>query len=238
MPSVIEVKGLRRTFGGLVAIQGIDFSVEAGEVVGFIGPNGSGKSTLFNLLTGVLKPDSGQIRLFGKDITGLPTHLIARAGVARTFQIPLLFWNMTVRENLFAASVEGDWTTVEERAQRVLALLDLERMQDHQARDLSGGQQRLLEMGRILMRDPKVVFLDEVAAGVHPRLRLIILKAIETLRDQGASIFVIEHDMELTQSICTRMVVMDAGAVIAEGTFEEVTSDPTVMSAYLGDITL
>ncbi len=238
MPSVIEVKGLRRTFGGLVAIQGIDFSVEAGEVVGFIGPNGSGKSTLFNLLTGVLKPDSGQIRLFGKDITGLPTHLIARAGVARTFQIPLLFWNMTVKENLFAASVEGDWTTVEERAQRVLALLDLERMQDHQARDLSGGQQRLLEMGRILMRDPKVVFLDEVAAGVHPRLRLIILKAIETLRDQGASIFVIEHDMELTQSICTRMVVMDAGAVIAEGTFEEVTSDPTVMSAYLGDITL
>lgn len=234
--AVVEARKLRRTFGGLVAIHGIDFSVDAGEVVGFIGPNGSGKSTLFNVLTGVLKPDSGQILLFGKDITARPTHLIARAGVARTFQIPLLFWNMTVQENLLAASVEGDWSTVETRARDVLELLELTRMRDHQARDLSGGQQRLLEMGRILMRDPKVVFLDEVAAGVHPRLRLIILAAIQKLRDSGASIFVIEHDMELTQSICDRMVVMDAGRVIAEGTFEQVTSDPTVMNAYLGEI--
>ena len=236
--TVLEVSAVRRTFGGLVAVQGIDFTIGAGEVVGFIGPNGSGKSTLFNLLTGVLKPDSGNIRLFGEDIVGRPTHLIARAGVARTFQIPMLFWNMTLLENLLAATVEENWSTAQSRAQRVLELLELQHMTHHQARDLSGGQQRLLEMGRILMRDPKVVFLDEVAAGVHPRLREIILTAIRKLRGQGVSICVIEHDMELTQSICDRMIVMDAGKVIAEGPFETVTADPTVMKAYLGDITL
>jgi len=236
--TVLEVSAVRRTFGGLVAVQGIDFTIGAGEVVGFIGPNGSGKSTLFNLLTGVLKPDSGNIRLFGEDIVGRPTHLIARAGVARTFQIPMLFWNMTLLENLLAATVEENWSTAQSRAEQVLELLELQHMTHHQARDLSGGQQRLLEMGRILMRDPKVVFLDEVAAGVHPRLREIILTAIRKLRGQGVSICVIEHDMELTQSICDRMIVMDAGKVIAEGPFETVTADPTVMKAYLGDITL
>lgn len=236
--TVLDVKALRRTFGGLVAVHGIDFTIAAGEVVGFIGPNGSGKSTLFNLLTGVLRPDSGNIRLFGEDIVGRPTHLIARAGVARTFQIPMLFWNMTLLENLLAATVEENWTTAQSRAEQVLELLELQHMTHHQARDLSGGQQRLLEMGRILMRDPKVVFLDEVAAGVHPRLREIILTAIRKLREQGISICVIEHDMELTQSICDRMIVMDAGKVIAEGPFDAVTADPTVMKAYLGDITL
>lgn len=233
--SVLEVKDLRRSFGGLVAVRDVSFTVTGGEVVGFIGPNGSGKSTLFNLLTGVLKPDSGDIHLFGKNIVGQPTQRIARAGVARTFQIPMLFWNMTVRENLLAASVEENWSTVDSRADEVLELLELQHMAGKQARDMSGGQQRLLEMGRILMRDSKVVFLDEVAAGVHPRLRAIILNAIRKLRRQGASIFVIEHDMELTQSICDRMVVMDAGQVIAEGSFEQVTSDPTVMKAYLGE---
>jgi branched-chain amino acid transport system ATP-binding protein len=233
--NVLDVSGLRRTFGGLVAVGGIDFSIAEGEIVGFIGPNGSGKSTLFNLLTGVLKPDSGQIKLFGNEIVGRPTHLIARAGVARTFQIPQLFWNMTLRENLLAASVEEGWASAETRADEVLELLEIQHMTHAQARDLSGGQQRLMEMGRILMRNPKIVFLDEVAAGVHPRLRAIILTAIRKLRGQGASICVIEHDMELTQSICDRMVVMDAGQIIAEGPFEEVTSDPTVMQAYLGD---
>lgn len=232
---VLEARALRRSFGGLVAVQGMDFSVAEGEIIGFIGPNGSGKSTLFNLLTGVLKPDSGEIHLFGKNIVGQPIHRIARAGVARTFQIPELFWNMSVRENLLAASVEENWATVDSRADEVLQLLELTHMSDEQARDLSGGQQRLVEMGRILMRDPKVVFLDEVAAGVHPRLRAIILNAIRKLRSRGASIFVIEHDMELTQSICDRIVVMDAGQVIAEGTFEQVTADPTVMQAYLGE---
>ncbi|CAM3986365.1 ABC transporter ATP-binding protein [Bordetella tumulicola] len=236
--TVIDVSALRRTFGGLVAVHGIDFTINAGEVIGFIGPNGSGKSTLFNLLTGVLKPDSGKIRLFGEDIVGRPTHLIARAGVARTFQIPMLFWNMTLFENLLAATVEENWATAPSRAEQVLELLELQHMAHHQARDLSGGQQRLLEMGRILMRDPKVVFLDEVAAGVHPRLREIILAAIRRLRERGVSICVIEHDMELTQSICDRMIVMDAGKVIAEGNFDAVTSDPTVMKAYLGDVTL
>jgi len=232
--TIIEVSGLRRSFGGLVALQDVSFTAGAGEVVGIIGPNGSGKSTLFNLMTGVLKPDRGEIRLFGENIAGRPVHHIARAGVARTFQIPELFWNMSVHDNLLTASVEGDWSTVASRAKDILALLELEPVANQQASSLSGGQQRLLEMGRILMRDVKVVLLDEVAAGVHPKLRAIILTAVRKLRERGDSIFIIEHDLELTQSICDRMIVMDAGQVIAEGSFDEVTADPAVMEAYLG----
>lgn len=230
----LEVQGLRRAFGGLVAVNDVSFAVEPGEVVGVIGPNGSGKSTLFNLLTGVLKPDHGSIHLFGTDITRAAIHHIARLGVARTFQIPQLFINMTVRDNLLAATVEGSWHDAPERADAVLELLQLDPVSDQLARGLSGGQQRLLEMGRILMRSPKLVFLDEVAAGVHPKLRVTIMKAIEELRARRVGIFVIEHDMELTQTVCDRMIVMNAGSILAQGSFKEVTSDAAVMEAYLG----
>ncbi|MGH3360571.1 MAG: ABC transporter ATP-binding protein [Nocardioidaceae bacterium] len=233
-PCVLEVQDLRRSFGGIHAVDGISFGVDEAEIVGIIGPNGSGKSTLFNLLTGALKADSGTITLFDRTITKLPAHRIARAGLGRTFQIPTLFVNMTVRENLWTAAVEFDWRNARGHADEVLERLELTHVADDLASSLSGGQQRLLEMGRVLMQDPLVVLLDEVAAGVHPRLRQIMLDAIRVLRDGGTTFLVIEHDMELAQDICDRIIVMDAGTIVAEGSFEQISHDPHVMEAYLG----
>ena len=234
MSSVLEVKELARSFGGISAVDGVTFSVDQAEIVGIIGPNGRGKSTLFNLLTGVHKADRGHVMLFGQDVTRKPSHKIARAGLSRTFQLPALFVNMSVRHNLWAAAVQGDWHGAPSMAEDVLELLDLADVAEALAGSLSGGQQRLLEMGRVLMQAPRIVLLDEVAAGVHPRLRQTILKAIRELRAKDTTFLIIEHDLELTQDICDRMIVMDAGKIVAEGTFDEITHDPQVMEAYLG----
>jgi branched-chain amino acid transport system ATP-binding protein len=232
--SVLAVDDLRRSFGGIQAVGGVTFDVRQQEVVGIIGPNGSGKSTLFNLVTGVYRPDGGSIRLLGRDITGLAAHRIARAGLARTFQIPGLFVNMTVRQNLLTAAVHGEWKAAPARAEEVLEQLDITRVGDDLAGTLSGGQQRLLEFGRVLMQDPQVILLDEVTAGVHPRLREIILGAVGRLREEGRTFVVIEHDMELVRTICERVIVMDAGEIVAQGPFDEVARDPHVVEAYLG----
>lgn len=234
--SAVEVRDLSRSFGGIRAVADLSFTVEPAEILGVIGPNGSGKSTVFNLLTGVHKPGSGTITLFGKDITGWPPYRIARAGIGRTFQIPALFTNMTVRENLLTAAVEGDWASAHQRANQVLASLDLAHVADDLAETLSGGQRRLLEFGRVTMRDPRVILLDEVTAGVNPRLRNIILSAVRDLRDQGKTFMVIEHDMELVRTVCQRIIVMDAGGIVAEGTFDEIARNKLVVEAYLGGL--
>jgi branched-chain amino acid transport system ATP-binding protein len=232
--SVLEVSDLRRAFGGIQAVGGVTFAVQPQEIVGIIGPNGSGKSTLFNLVTGVYRSDGGAIRLLGQDITRMAPHRIARAGLGRTFQIPGLFVNMTVRQNLLTAAVHGDWKAAPSRADAVLEQLDVTHVAGDLAGSLSGGQQRLLEFGRVLMQDPQLILLDEVTAGVHPRLREIILGAIRRLRDEGRTFVVIEHDMELVRTICERVIVMDAGQIVAQGPFEEVANDPHVVEAYLG----
>lgn len=232
--TVLEVRDIRRNFGGIQAVAGVSLALENQEIVGIIGPNGSGKSTLFNLLTGILKPTAGQVLLGGKDITGWSPHRVARAGMGRTFQIPALFVNMTVKENLYAAIVEGDWRRAEARSSEVLELMRLGDVRDTLAGGLSGGQQRLLEFGRVLMREPDIVLLDEVTAGVHPNLRQIILNAVRQLQERGRAFLVIEHDMELVRTTCERIIVMDAGQVVAEGTFEEIASNKSVVEAYLG----
>ena len=232
--TVLDVRDVRRSFGGIHAVQGVSFSLEEREIVGIIGPNGSGKSTLFNLLTGLVRPDSGKVRLHGRDITGWKPHRIARAGMGRTFQIPALFVNMTVQENLYAAVVEGDWRSARQRTDQVLELMTLGDLRNELASTLSGGQQRLLEFARVLMRDPQVILLDEVTAGVHPTLRQTILDAITRLRSEGRSFLVIEHDMELVRAVCERVIVMDAGQVVAQGSFEEIAADKSVVEAYLG----
>lgn len=234
MTAVLQVTDLARSFGGIQAVKGVTFSVDPAEIVGIIGPNGSGKSTLFNLLTNVHRPDRGEVLLFGQDVTRSPSHKIARAGMSRTFQLPALFVNMTVRENLWTAAVEGDWRGAPELAEEVLDLLELGHVSEALAGALSGGQQRLLEMGRVLMQKPRAVLLDEVAAGIHPKLRQTILKAIQELRSRGATFLVIEHDLELIRDVCDRIIVMDSGQIVAEGTFDEITHDPHVMEAYLG----
>jgi branched-chain amino acid transport system ATP-binding protein len=232
--SVLEVRGLERAFGGIAALASVSLAVERQEIVGIIGPNGSGKSTLFNVVTGVHAPSAGTVRLLGRDVTGWAPHRIARAGLGRTFQIPALFDNMTVRHNLLTATVEGDWRDAPKRAERVLGALDLIDVADDLAATLSGGQQRLLEFGRVIMHDPELVLLDEVTAGVHPRLREIILGEVERLRDEGRTFVVIEHDMELIRTVCERVVVMDAGEIVASGPFEQVARDQQVVEAYLG----
>jgi branched-chain amino acid transport system ATP-binding protein len=232
--SVLEIHDVRRTFGGIRALAGVSLSVEPREIVGIIGPNGSGKSTLFNVVTGVHAPGGGGVRLLGRDITGWAPHRIARAGLGRTFQIPGLFVNMTVRENLLTAAVHGDWKGAPARAAAVLEELDIAHVADDLARTLSGGQQRLVEFGRVLMQDPQLILLDEVTAGVHPRLREIILAAVRRLQQEGRTFVVIEHDMELVRTICERVIVMDAGEIVAQGTFEEIARDEQVVEAYLG----
>ena len=232
--TVLDVQEVRRSFGGIHAVQGVSFSLENQEIMGIIGPNGSGKSTLFNLLSGLVRPSSGKVLLNDRDITGWKPHRIARAGMGRTFQIPALFVNMTVQENLCAAVVQGDWKRARERTDQVLDLMTLGDLRNELASGLSGGQQRLLEFGRVLMRDPQVFLLDEVTAGVHPTLRQTILDAIIRLRSEGRSFLVIEHDMELVRAVCERVIVMDAGQVVARGSFAEVAGDKTVIEAYLG----
>lgn len=230
----LAIQSVAKHFGGIAAVDGVSLSANAGEVVGVIGPNGSGKSTLFSLAAGGQKPDAGRIRLNGVDITGWPTWKIARAGISRTFQIPSLFINMSVRDNLLAATVEGGWRSAGGRMERTLDMLELGHVVDNLASELSGGQQKLVEFGRVCMRDPRVVLLDEVTAGVHPNIRQIILGAIQRLRESGITFLVIEHDMEMVKEICDRLVVMDQGKVVAEGDFETIASDINVQKAYLG----
>lgn len=232
-PDPLVLEALVKHFGGVAAVDGVSLAAATGEVVGVIGPNGSGKSTLFNLAAGSLRPDAGRVRLAGRDITGLPAWRIARAGIGRTFQIPSLFDNISVRDNLLAAAVEGDWKRAPQRADEVLDLLEIGHVADNLASEISGGQQKLLEFGRVCMRDSKVILLDEVTAGVHPNIRRIILEAVRRVRASGVTFLVIEHDMEMVREICDRIVVMAAGRVVAEGSFDEIASDVEVQRAYL-----
>ncbi|MDL0431865.1 ABC transporter ATP-binding protein [Marinobacter sp. TBZ242] len=230
----LAIESVSKHFGGITAVDDVSLSADAGEVVGVIGPNGSGKSTLFSLAAGGQKPDTGKIRLQGIDVTGWPTWKIARTGISRTFQIPSLFLNMTVRDNLLAAAVEGDWKRARERMESTLEMLEISHVVDNLASELSGGQQKLVEFGRVCVRDPKVILLDEVTAGVHPNIRQIILDAIQRLRKTGITFLVIEHDMEMVKEICDRLMVMDQGKVVAEGDFDTIASDSKVQQAYLG----
>ncbi|MBN9071211.1 MAG: ABC transporter ATP-binding protein [Rhizobiales bacterium] len=231
---MLVVRDLYKHFGGIKATNGVTLEVRRQEIAGLIGPNGSGKSTLFSLVAGTVAPDSGQIRFDGHEIAGKSAHAVARLGLARTFQIPALFENMTVTENLLAAAAEGRWQGARERAAETLALLRLEHVAENRASDLSGGQQKLLEFGRAVMRQASLVLLDEVTAGVHPNIRKIILEAITRLRERGITFLIIEHDMEMVRSVCDRIIVMDSGRVVTSGTFSEIVRNSEVMQTYLG----
>ncbi|MGN6537019.1 MAG: ABC transporter ATP-binding protein [Mesorhizobium sp.] len=231
---ILLVRGLYKHFGGIKATNGVDLAVGRQEIAGLIGPNGCGKSTLFSLVSGTVAPDKGEIRFDGRAIAGMSAHRIARLGLARTFQIPALFDNMSVTENLLAAAAEGHWPGAQERAAATLALLKLEHVADNRASDLSGGQQKLLEFGRAVMRQATLILLDEVTAGVHPNIRKIILEAIASLRERGVSFLVIEHDMEMVRSVCDRIIVMDSGRVVTSGAFEDIVRNSEVMQTYLG----
>ncbi|MEE6208895.1 ABC transporter ATP-binding protein [Salarchaeum sp. III] len=236
MESLLEIEDLRKSFGAIHANDGITLSVEEGNVRGIIGPNGSGKSTFFNTVTGFHHPDGGTVRFDGTDITGKRPPEIARQGLARTFQIVSPFKNLTVRENLLAVKSKGLRVTDEKRrrADEILEFLDLDHIADNEASDMSGGQQKLLELARLLMLDPKCVLLDEPTAGVNPALQKRIVDRLKEMNERGTTFVIIEHDMDLIREFADEVTVFDHGQVIVEGSFDEVTADSRVRDAYLG----
>ena len=241
-------------FGGLRAVDNCSFEVESGTITGLIGPNGAGKSTMFNLITDMVPLQSGRIFFDGRRLDGIPPHSVARRGVARTFQIPGELGRMTALENLalvpegqlgeamftslFAPGVvRRQEERVREQAREVLGLLQLTHLEDELAANLSTGQKKLLEIGRALMASPKLVLLDEPAAGVNPTLMREIANTIRQLRDdRGITWVIVEHDVPLIMDLSDRVIVMAEGRVIADGTPEEVRSDKRVLDAYLGGV--
>ena len=249
---ILEVTGLSKDFGGLRAVNRCDLRVRRGTVTGLIGPNGAGKTTLFSLISGFLQPSEGSVHFDGRDVTGWPPHRIFRAGLCRTFQIPREHGSMTVLENLLLVpkdqlgerfwgpllrpgAVRRQEAEIRERAHDVLAFLKLDALAHEYARSLSGGQKKLLEIARTLMADPKLVLLDEPAAGVNPTLMGEIRDRIEQLREErGITFLLIEHDMQLVMDLCDPVVVMNQGTDLAVGPPAQVREDPRVLEAYLG----
>jgi branched-chain amino acid transport system ATP-binding protein len=253
--SILEITQLKKSFGGLDVIQGIDLTLDEGEILSVIGPNGAGKTTLFNVITGVYAPDSGGITLHGRSLVGLNPAQIANLGMARTFQTLRVFLNMTVKENVMAAAFgqtsAGIWPTVlrtprARREEREIEALAEEKLAffgdrlmgyrwDQPAYSLSYANRRRLEIARAMATNPRVLMLDEPAAGMNPAETHEITELIGRLRDEiGFSILVIEHDMHVVEGISDRVVALDHGQQIAEGTFEQVATAPAVIEAYLG----
>ncbi len=249
--SILSVEGLKKSFGGLQAVDGATFTVSEGTITGLIGPNGAGKTTMFNLLTGVLSPDDGAVRFREQTIGGRYPENIVSEGIGRTFQTPRIFRGMTVRENLaFAARAQSGESAVnaifrgsrvsreEERLREevddILSFLDLADLAEEYARGLSGGQRKLLELGRVLMLDPDLVLLDEPVAGVNPVLAEDLLDRLHALNDEGRTLLLIEHDMEVVMNNCDWIVVLHNGQVLATGPPEEVRNNEEVLEAYLG----
>jgi len=249
---MIVVENLVKTFGGFRAVDNASLRIDEGTITGLIGPNGAGKTTLFNVIAGVLKPTSGRVTMMGKDITGLPPHELFHRGLLRTFQIAHEFSSMTVRENLMMVpgnqSGEELWNTWfgrkriadEERALRakadeVIDFLTIDHLKNEKAGNLSGGQKKLLELGRTMMVDAKIVFLDEVGAGVNRTLLNTIGDAIIRLnKERNYTFVVIEHDMDFIGRLCDPVICMAEGHVLAEGTLDEIKANEQVIEAYLG----
>ena len=249
---MIVVENLVKTFGGFRAVDGASLQIAEGTITGLIGPNGAGKTTLFNVIAGVHAPSDGRVTMGGEDITGLPPHDLFHKGLLRTFQIAHEFSSMTVRENLMmvpgAQSGESLWNAwfgrrriaQEERAlaakaDEVLAFLTIDHLSDEKAGNLSGGQKKLLELGRTMMVDAKIVFLDEVGAGVNRTLLNAIGDAIIRLnQERGYTFVVIEHDMDFIGRLCDPVICMAEGKVLAEGTLDEIKANEQVIEAYLG----
>ncbi|HEY7539788.1 MAG TPA: ABC transporter ATP-binding protein [Methylomirabilota bacterium] len=250
---MLEVAELVKAFGNLRAVDGVSFAVDVGTITGLIGPNGAGKTTLFNLIAGALVPDAGAIRYRGERIDGLTPDRIFAKGLARTFQVPRPFPQMTVLENLMvaplqqsgerlwnnwlrAARVRGEERVARERAMAMLALCDLADKAGAIAGQLSGGQQKLLELARILIAEPKLILLDEPAAGVNPALLETLVDRIVRLNQRGVTFLVIEHNIDLVLAVCRPIVVMAQGRLIYHGDAAGVRQDRRVLDAYLGDM--
>ena len=249
---MLRVENLTKRFGGLTAVHDCNFEIAGGRITGLIGPNGAGKTTTFNIIAGAMKPDGGRVVFEGEDVTGLPAHVLFHRGIVRTFQIPHEFAQLTTLENLMAVpagqigenllrawftpvSVAARETEVRSRAESVLDFLRLDHLRDERAGNLSGGQKKLLELGRAMMTEAKLVLLDEPGAGVNPTLLGELADMILRLNDEhGYTFSIIEHNMDMIARLCDPVIVMAEGAVLTAGTMAEVRGDPRVLDAYLG----
>ena len=249
---MLEIKDISINFGGIKAVDKASMTIEEGQITGLIGPNGAGKTTLFNVIAGNLKPTYGQVSLLGEDITALPDYELFHKGVLRTFQLAHEFSNMTVLENLMVVpgqqtgeSILNTWfkreqikieeQVIKEKALEVIEFLNLSHLTYELAGNLSGGQKKLLELGRTMMVDAKIVLLDEVGAGVNRTLLNDIADTIIKLnKEKNYTFFMIEHDMSFLSKLCDKVIVMTEGSVLLEGSIEEVTQNEEVIEAYLG----
>lgn len=248
---LLEIRDLVVAYGGIRAVDGVSLSVAGGEVLGIVGPNGAGKSTLLAAVGGQLRPTSGRVRIDGANMTRVPPHRRARRGVVRTFQDTSEFGKMTVFENLLVAGLGEHGAslfaaTIGARAQKrrtaeavvraveLLERFELEELRDAYAMELSGGQRRLIEVMRSLMREPKLLLLDEPTVGVAPHLSAQLRREYRRIAASGVAVLMIEHVLEVVEEVCDRVIVMDNGSVIAEGTFDEVMASDAVHEAYFG----
>ncbi len=233
---MLRVVNVSKYFGRVRALESVTMEVNRGELVGLIGPNGSGKTTLINVITGYYEPDGGAVYLGDRKLTGMRPHEIASLGVARTFQVPRVFRSMTVVQNLMAALAYNREARrgAEERAEWLLRSLGLSEKRNDLASNLSGGQQRLLEIARALIVNPKVLLLDEPTAGLNPVVIESLRELLEQVKRSGTAILMVEHNMRVVSSFCNRVVAMNEGIVVAEGKPEEVLLNEAVIEAYLG----
>jgi branched-chain amino acid transport system ATP-binding protein len=252
MAPLLEVQNVSKRFGRLLAVDNCSISVDEGTITGLIGPNGAGKTTLFNMVAGVFPPSHGRILLAGEDVTGLAAHELYHRGLLRTFQIAHEFSHLTALENLMVvpAPQSGEnlfapWLAprrvatqeaeVRDKAAEVISFLGLDRVRNEAAGNLSGGQKKLLELGRVMMAEPRVVLLDEIAAGVNRTLLNSVVASIERLnQERGLTFFVIEHDMDVIARLCDPVIVMAAGSVMMQGSMDEIRNNPEVIEAYFG----
>ena len=237
---ILEGKGVTKYFGGLTAVHSVDFTINQGEIVGLIGPNGAGKTTLFNLISGALPATAGEIRYKDKKITSLKPNKICKRGIARTFQLIKLFGNMTVYENVFLASLFGIAKHISESdAERgsldLLEFVGLSAASVTPAKDLTLANQKRLELARALATEPELLLLDELMAGLNPSEVTQAMDLVTRIRDKGITIFMIEHVMKAIMSVCGRIMVLDHGVKIAEGTPQEITTNKKVVEVYLGE---
>lgn len=235
----LEIRNVVKQFGGLTALNGVSLQLEGNELVGLIGPNGSGKSTLVNTIGGIYTPTAGDIWLDGAKISGMKPHQVARRGIGRTFQVTRAFRRMTVLENLLVPGMALDprrgTAAWKERAEEVLRFLAMMHLRDDYARSLSGGQQKLLELGQVMMTNPDLILLDEPFAGVHPRLMETIFGFIKALHKEGKAFIIVSHDMDSIFTLSDRLVVLSYGDIIADGDPQVVKHDEGVIKAYLGE---
>jgi branched-chain amino acid transport system ATP-binding protein len=250
-PPLLQIQNLGKRFGGLDAVREVSFSLQQGCIAGLIGPNGAGKTTLFNCVAGALQPSSGKVLLEGRNMTGWRPDVAFKAGVARTFQIPRPFPEMTVLENVMLAppaqlgeKLWANWLragAVREQEARTLKaarhwldFVGLSALENQAARVLSGGQRKLLELARVMVSQPRLVLLDEPGAGVNPALLALIVDRISELNRQGVSFLIIEHNMDLVANLCNPVMVMAQGELLTSGRPHDVLADPRVVEAYLG----